>query len=135
MQRESTFLRYTANVEALQDLLQFLYSECCTRNKAVKPRDVVSPIGRIAARMTFEIDFQEDKWISGEYQRNRERKIWAGGVARKRGEAVAVEPLQQAGALRSDHIESLRCGAGGTNSRGGAAGITWLRKSDGAGET
>lgn len=46
VQRESTFLRYTANVEALQEILQFLYSECCTRNKAVKPRDVVSPIGR-----------------------------------------------------------------------------------------
>jgi len=41
VQRESTFLRYTANTEALQELLQFLYSECCTRNKAVKPRDVV----------------------------------------------------------------------------------------------
>src|SRR2546426_11856602 len=39
VQRESTFLRYTANVGALQELLQFLYAECCTRNKAVKPRD------------------------------------------------------------------------------------------------
>jgi ArsR family transcriptional regulator len=41
VQRESTFLRYTANTEALQSVLQFLYAECCTRNKAVKPRDVV----------------------------------------------------------------------------------------------
>jgi len=41
VQRESTFLRYTAHTEALQELLQFLYAECCTRNKAVKPRDVV----------------------------------------------------------------------------------------------
>jgi ArsR family transcriptional regulator, arsenate/arsenite/antimonite-responsive transcriptional repressor len=39
--RESTFLHYTANTEALQELLQFLYAECCTRNKAVKPQDVV----------------------------------------------------------------------------------------------
>jgi DNA-binding transcriptional ArsR family regulator len=39
--RESTFLRYTANTEALQEVLQFLYAECCTRNKAVAPRDVV----------------------------------------------------------------------------------------------
>lgn len=39
--RESTFLRYTANTEALQELLQFLYSECCTRNKALNPRDIV----------------------------------------------------------------------------------------------
>jgi ArsR family transcriptional regulator len=39
--RESTFLRYTANTDALQELLQFLYAECCTRNKAVKPQNVV----------------------------------------------------------------------------------------------
>src|SRR5678815_1934168 len=38
VQRESTFLRYTANTEALQELLQFLYAEGCTRNKAVKPQ-------------------------------------------------------------------------------------------------
>src|SRR5690348_1741973 len=40
VQRESTFLRYTANTETLQELLQFLYAECCTRNKALKPQDV-----------------------------------------------------------------------------------------------
>jgi len=41
VQRESTFLRYTANIDALQELLQFLYAECCTRNKAVKPEEIV----------------------------------------------------------------------------------------------
>jgi ArsR family transcriptional regulator, arsenate/arsenite/antimonite-responsive transcriptional repressor len=41
VQREGTFLRYTANTDALQELLQFLYAECCTRNKALKPRDIV----------------------------------------------------------------------------------------------
>ena len=41
VRRESTFLRYTANTEALQGLLQFLYAECCTRNKAVKPQNIV----------------------------------------------------------------------------------------------
>jgi ArsR family transcriptional regulator, arsenate/arsenite/antimonite-responsive transcriptional repressor len=41
VRRESTFLRYTANTEALQELLRFLYAECCTRNQAVKPQDVV----------------------------------------------------------------------------------------------
>ena len=41
VQRESTFLRYTANTDALQELLQFLYAECCTRNKAVKPQNIV----------------------------------------------------------------------------------------------
>ena len=40
VRRESTFLRYTANTEALQEVLGFLYAECCTRNKAVKPQDI-----------------------------------------------------------------------------------------------
>lgn len=39
--RESTFLHYTADTGALQELLQFLYAECCTRNKALKPQDIV----------------------------------------------------------------------------------------------
>jgi DNA-binding transcriptional ArsR family regulator len=41
VRRESTFLRYTANTDALQELLQFLSAECCTRNKAVKPQNIV----------------------------------------------------------------------------------------------
>jgi ArsR family transcriptional regulator len=41
VKREGTFLRYTANTDALQELLQFLYAECCTRNKALRPRDIV----------------------------------------------------------------------------------------------
>jgi DNA-binding transcriptional ArsR family regulator len=41
VQREGTFLRYTANTGALQELLQFLYAECCTRNHAVKPQTIV----------------------------------------------------------------------------------------------
>jgi DNA-binding transcriptional ArsR family regulator len=38
--REGTFLRCTANTQALQELLTFLYAECCTRNKAVKPEKI-----------------------------------------------------------------------------------------------
>ena len=41
VRRESTFLRYSANTEALQEVLRFLYAECCTRNKAVKPQAVI----------------------------------------------------------------------------------------------
>ncbi len=41
VRRESTFLRYTANTGALQQLLQFLYAECCTRNRALRPADIV----------------------------------------------------------------------------------------------
>jgi len=39
--REGSFLRYTANTQALQELLSFLYAECCTRNKAIKPEKIV----------------------------------------------------------------------------------------------
>jgi len=41
VRRESTFLRYSANTEALRAVLQFLYAECCTRNRAVEPKAVI----------------------------------------------------------------------------------------------
>ena len=41
VRREGTFLWYSANSEALQELLGFLYAECCTRNKAVEPQTIV----------------------------------------------------------------------------------------------
>lgn len=41
VRREGTYLHYTANTEALQELLRFLYAECCTRNKALKPQAIV----------------------------------------------------------------------------------------------
>jgi ArsR family transcriptional regulator, arsenate/arsenite/antimonite-responsive transcriptional repressor len=37
VRREGTYLWYSANTETLQELLGFLYAECCTRNQAVKP--------------------------------------------------------------------------------------------------
>jgi DNA-binding transcriptional ArsR family regulator len=40
--REGTFLRYGANTDALQELLGFLYAECCTRNKAIAPECIVA---------------------------------------------------------------------------------------------
>jgi len=40
VQREGTFLRYSANVGVLEELLGFLYAECCTRNKAVEPKKI-----------------------------------------------------------------------------------------------
>src|ERR1700691_5465888 len=41
VRREGTFLWYSANTDALQDLLSFLYAECCTRNKAIEPQTIV----------------------------------------------------------------------------------------------
>lgn len=42
VRREGTFLWYTANTHALEELLGFLYAECCTRNKAVEPQRIVT---------------------------------------------------------------------------------------------
>ena len=41
VRRESSFLWYTAHTEALEELLGFLYAECCTRNKAIKPEAII----------------------------------------------------------------------------------------------
>jgi DNA-binding transcriptional ArsR family regulator len=41
VRREGTFLWYSANTEALQELLGFLYAECCTRNKAIEPQTII----------------------------------------------------------------------------------------------
>ena len=41
VRREGTFLRYSAHTQALQELLGFLYAECCTRNKAIRPQAIV----------------------------------------------------------------------------------------------
>jgi DNA-binding transcriptional ArsR family regulator len=41
VRREGTFLWHSANVEGLQEILGFLYAECCTRNKAIKPETIV----------------------------------------------------------------------------------------------
>jgi DNA-binding transcriptional ArsR family regulator len=40
VRRESAFLRYSANTSVLEELLGFLYAECCTRNKAIKPAKI-----------------------------------------------------------------------------------------------
>src|ERR1039458_9179290 len=47
VQREGTFLWCSANLEALQEVIDFLYAECCTRNKAIDPGQLVA-IGSIA---------------------------------------------------------------------------------------
>src|SRR5215475_7109618 len=41
VRREGTFLWYSANTGALQELLSFLYAECCTRNNVVEPKKIV----------------------------------------------------------------------------------------------
>ena len=41
-EREKAFVRYRANTEALEELLGFLYAECCTRNKAIEPQKITA---------------------------------------------------------------------------------------------
>jgi len=41
-EREKAFIRYRANTDALEELLGFLYAECCTRNKVVEPKRIVA---------------------------------------------------------------------------------------------
>ena len=41
VRREGTYLWYSADTEALQGLLGFLYAECCTRNKAIEPQKIL----------------------------------------------------------------------------------------------
>lgn len=41
VRREGTFLRCVADTDALRELLQFLYAECCTRNQVIEPQQVV----------------------------------------------------------------------------------------------
>jgi len=57
VRREGTFLWYAANTEALQELLNFLYAECCTRNGAIKASQLVS-IGQPSTKSTE----RKSKW-------------------------------------------------------------------------
>ena len=41
VRRQGTFLWYTANTGALQEIISFLYVECCTRSKAIKPGELM----------------------------------------------------------------------------------------------
>ena len=41
-EREKAFIRYRANVSALEEVLGFLYAECCTRNKAIEGKRILA---------------------------------------------------------------------------------------------
>jgi ArsR family transcriptional regulator, arsenate/arsenite/antimonite-responsive transcriptional repressor len=41
VRRDRQFLWYAANTEALQELLCFLFAECCSRNKTIKPETII----------------------------------------------------------------------------------------------
>lgn len=41
VRRDKKFLWYTANPEALEELLAFLFADCCSRSKAIRPENVL----------------------------------------------------------------------------------------------
>lgn len=46
VRRESTYLRYSADTDALGEVMNFLYEECCTRSRAVPSESVLHISGR-----------------------------------------------------------------------------------------
>jgi len=42
VRREGTIVWYSASASALPELLRFLYAECCTRNRAIEPQEIVA---------------------------------------------------------------------------------------------
>ncbi len=40
--KDRQWIWYSANSEALEDLLSFLYAECCTRSRAVEPIQITA---------------------------------------------------------------------------------------------
>lgn len=45
VRREGTYLWYSADTEALESLLSFLYAECCTRTRVIEPEAVTKLSG------------------------------------------------------------------------------------------
>jgi ArsR family transcriptional regulator, arsenate/arsenite/antimonite-responsive transcriptional repressor len=41
VRRVGTYLWYAADTDALREVMNFLYEECCTRNRAVPPEAVI----------------------------------------------------------------------------------------------
>ena len=75
--RESTFLRYTANTEALEELLQFLYAECCTRNRAIKPPEY-RPTLQVRSPLMAATDIKtvvKEKYGAGGSSREKRRQF------------------------------------------------------------
>ena len=42
IRRDKQFLWYSVNSKPLEDLLSFLFAECCSRSRAIRPETIVS---------------------------------------------------------------------------------------------
>ena len=41
VRRDKKFLWYTANPDALEELIGFLFADCCSRSKAIRPETIL----------------------------------------------------------------------------------------------
>src|SRR6202162_2752939 len=48
VRRETTYLWYSADTDALREVMNFLYEECCTRSRAV-PAESIVQISRVSS--------------------------------------------------------------------------------------
>ena len=65
VRRDGTRLWYSANMAALEELLVFLYSECCIRNRVFSP-DVVAQVKSLWGKVPADeehIDKGGPQWI------------------------------------------------------------------------
>ena len=65
VRREGTYLWYSANADALQELLGFLYAECCTRNKAVERLGELVSHRRCSAGASTFHQRKNESWCNG----------------------------------------------------------------------
>ena len=117
--RESTFLRYTANTEALEELLQFLYAECCTRNRAIghgDPQDMKdladklqSPEGQKQLEKQLK-DMAKDETEHCPTQKDSRRRAEGRGGRRHR-QARRAEARPRAAEARRRRAEARRWAA------------------------
>ena len=92
VRREGTFLWYSANAAALQELLRFLYAECCTRNQAIEPQKIV------CRRLNERNHHVRTERCEG----SRPREVRPGRVARRAGPAATAAAAARAPAPTSD---------------------------------
>lgn len=50
VRRDRQFLWYSANAGILQELLAFLYAECCSRSQAVQPESIIVPLKSLSRK-------------------------------------------------------------------------------------
>ncbi len=95
VRREGNFLWHTANTDSLQELISFLYAECCTRNRVIEPGELVT-VGRTPTETR-----KGKKHERGKSETGSEREIRAGSKTGDSRTAFMLRP--QGGESRPDY--------------------------------